>query len=58
MFGPSAEAAQLEGSKSFLKALCAKYGIPTAASQSFRDAAAAKDYIRQQASYLHTIPKY
>jgi Phosphoribosylglycinamide synthetase, ATP-grasp (A) domain len=48
VFGPSAKAAQLEGSKSFLKALCAKYDIPTAASRSFRDAGAAKDYIRQQ----------
>ena len=48
VFGPSAKAAQLEGSKSFLKALCAKYDIPTAASQSFRDADAAKDYIRRQ----------
>ena len=48
VFGPSAKAAQLEGSKSFLKALCGKYDIPTAASHSFRDAGAAKDYIRQQ----------
>lgn len=29
-FGPSAEAAALEGSKNFMKNLCDKYGIPTA----------------------------
>lgn len=29
-FGPSSEAAALEGSKSFMKNLCDKYGIPTA----------------------------
>ena len=29
-FGPSAEAAALEGSKDFMKRLCDKYGIPTA----------------------------
>ncbi|NVD44511.1 phosphoribosylamine--glycine ligase [Qipengyuania atrilutea] len=30
VFGPSAKAAQLEGSKSFTKALCERAGIPTA----------------------------
>ncbi len=29
-FGPSAAAAMLEGSKGFVKDLCAKYGMPTA----------------------------
>lgn len=29
-FGPSAEAAALEGSKDFMKTICHKYGIPTA----------------------------
>lgn len=29
-FGPSSEAAALEGSKDFMKKLCDKYGIPTA----------------------------
>lgn len=29
-FGPTAEAAALEGSKNFMKGLCDKYGIPTA----------------------------
>jgi phosphoribosylamine---glycine ligase len=45
-FGPSAAAAALEGSKGFTKDHCARYGIPTAAYRRFRDAAAAKDYVR------------
>ena len=40
-FGPSAAAAALEGSKGFMKDLCAKYAIPTAAYGRFRDAEAA-----------------
>src|SRR5437016_454448 len=44
-FGPSAAAAALEGSKGFMKDLCAREGIPTALSRRFRDAAAAKAYI-------------
>lgn len=47
-FGPSAKAAQLEGSKGFTKDICAKYGIPTAAYARFTDPAPAKDYVRQQ----------
>ncbi len=47
-FGPSAAAAQLEGSKGFMKDLCAKYNIPTAAYGRFSDAEAAKAYIREQ----------
>ncbi|MBT5496089.1 MAG: phosphoribosylamine--glycine ligase [Alphaproteobacteria bacterium] len=47
-FGPSAAAAQLEGSKGFMKDLCAKYDIPTAAYGRFSDAEAAKAYIREQ----------
>jgi phosphoribosylamine--glycine ligase len=45
-FGPSAQAAVLEGSKGFMKDLCAKYGIPTAAYGRFDAASAAKDFIR------------
>lgn len=48
VFGPSAAAAQLEGSKGFAKDLCAKYAIPTAAYGRFTDAEAAKAYIRAQ----------
>ena len=47
-FGPSAAAAQLEGSKGFMKDLCAKYDIPTAAYGRFSDAEAAKAYVREQ----------
>ncbi len=46
-FGPSAAAAELEGSKGFMKDLCARHGVPTAAYRRFTDAAAAKAYIRQ-----------
>ncbi len=46
VFGPSAKAAELEGSKGFMKDLCAKYGIPSAAYGRFTDAAAAKAYLR------------
>jgi phosphoribosylamine--glycine ligase len=45
-FGPSAAAARLEGSKAFMKALCARHAIPTAAWQRFDSALAAKAYIR------------
>ena len=34
-FGPSSEAAALEGSKDFMKKLCDKYNIPTAKVHSF-----------------------
>lgn len=45
-FGPSAAAAQLEGSKGFTKDLCARAGIPTAAYRRFTEAGPAKAYIR------------
>ncbi|CAN6678396.1 unnamed protein product [Malus baccata var. baccata] len=47
-FGPSSEAAALEGSKNFMKSLCDKYGIPTAKYQTFTDPSAAKQYIQEQ----------
>ncbi|MAU40790.1 MAG: phosphoribosylamine--glycine ligase [Kordiimonas sp.] len=49
-FGPSAKAAQLEGSKGFTKDLCAKYNIPTAAYGRFDNAAEAKAYLAQQSA--------
>jgi phosphoribosylamine---glycine ligase len=49
-FGPSKAAARLEGSKGFTKDLCRANGIPTAAYERFRDADAAKTYIRSQMS--------
>ncbi len=48
IFGPSKAAAQIEGSKGFSKDLMAKYGIKTAAYESFTDRDAAETYIRQQ----------
>ena len=45
-FGPTAKAAELEGSKAFTKDLCAKYGIPTADYDRFDEPDAAKEYIR------------
>jgi phosphoribosylamine--glycine ligase len=48
VFGPSKEAAQLEGSKGFTKDLCARAGIPTAAYARFADAPAAKAYVATQ----------
>jgi phosphoribosylamine--glycine ligase len=48
VFGPSAAAAQLEGSKGFTKDICAKYSIPTGAYRRFTDAEPAKAYIREQ----------
>ena len=47
-FGPSAAAAQLEGSKGFTKDLCARYDIPTGAYERFNNAPKAKAYIRAQ----------
>jgi phosphoribosylamine--glycine ligase len=47
-FGPNAAAAALEGSKAFMKDLCAREGIPTAAYRRFRDAVAAKAYIAER----------
>jgi len=47
-FGPSAAAAQLEGSKAFSKDFLARHDIPTAAYQNFSELAAALAYIRKQ----------
>ncbi len=48
IFGPTKEAAQLESSKDFAKSFMQRHGIPTAQYQTFSDAKAAHDYIRQQ----------
>jgi len=47
VFGPSAAAARLEGSKAFSKDLMARHGIPTARFGTFQDAAAAGRYCRE-----------
>lgn len=46
-FGPSAAAAVLEGSKGFMKDMCAKAGVPTAAYGRFTNAEEAKTFIRE-----------
>ena len=45
-FGPTAKAAQLEGSKAFAKRFMQKYRIPTAAYQTFSDPHSAKEYLK------------
>ncbi len=47
-FGPTSDAAQLEGSKAFTKDFLARHGIPTAAYQNFTSADKACAYIREQ----------
>ncbi len=47
-FGPDKAAAIIEGSKAFSKDLMKKYGIPTAAYETFDNSAAAIDYIKSQ----------
>ena len=51
IFGPTRNAARLEGSKSFAKAFMLSHGISTAASETFSDAAAAHRYLDQ-----HVLP--
>jgi phosphoribosylamine--glycine ligase len=46
--GPTAAAAQLEGSKSFAKEICDAAGIPTAAWEQFTDSAAALDFVARR----------
>ena len=46
VFGPSQAAAEIEGSKTLMKDLCAKYGIATANYARFDEPDAAKEYIR------------
>lgn len=45
-FGPSAKAAQLEGSKTYCKDFMARYDIPTAEYQTFTETQAAIEYIQ------------
>ncbi len=56
VFGPSAAAARLEGSKGFTKDLCRKYGIPTAGYERFTDIGAATSYIRRQGNIWKDQP--
>jgi len=47
VFGPSGEAAQLEGSKGFTKDLCRRHNIPTGAYERFADLDKALAYIKE-----------
>ncbi|WP_025321549.1 phosphoribosylamine--glycine ligase [Deferrisoma camini] len=48
IFGPTAAAARLEGSKAFAKAAMDRFGVPTAAYREFTDPDEARAYIREQ----------
>lgn len=50
-FGPSKVAARIEGSKGFAKALMKKYGIPTAAYETFDDEEKAIAYLKANDTY-------
>lgn len=47
-FGPTAAAAELEGSKAFAKELCTHYGIPTPAYRRFTEPGPARDYVAER----------
>jgi len=51
VFGPRANAAILEGSKAFSKDLMKKYGIPTAAYETFDDPDEAVRYLETEAKF-------
>ena len=48
VFGPSGQAAQLEGSKGFTKDLCRRHNIPTGAYERFTDLDKAIAYVKAQ----------
>ncbi|SHN27088.1 phosphoribosylamine--glycine ligase [Gracilibacillus kekensis] len=48
VFGPTRDAAIIEGSKDFAKAFMQQYDIPTAKYQTFTDVEKAKAYIKQE----------
>ncbi|MDR0301046.1 MAG: phosphoribosylamine--glycine ligase [Treponema sp.] len=50
-FGPNKAAARIEGSKVFSKNLMKKYGIPTAAYETFSDPDKAMNYLKQNLSF-------
>ncbi len=54
-FGPRANAAILEGSKAFSKGIMKKYGIPTAAYETYTDEEKAVEYIKEQNIYPAVI---
>jgi phosphoribosylamine--glycine ligase len=50
-FGPTKDAARLEGSKAFAKSFMARHNIPTATSVTFTELAAAREHITQRDRY-------
>lgn len=48
IFGPRAEAANIEGSKAFAKSIMKKYGVATADYESFTDLGSALDYVGEK----------
>ena len=48
VFGPTKKGAQIESSKSWAKEIMTQANVPTAKSQTFTNAAAAKDYLRSE----------
>ncbi len=47
-FGPTSQAAVIEGSKTFMKELCSKYDIPTAGYEKFNNTLDAASFVTQQ----------
>ncbi|HEX9123662.1 MAG TPA: phosphoribosylamine--glycine ligase [Actinomycetota bacterium] len=45
VFGPTKDAARIEGSKAWAKELCDRYGIPAGRSRAFTDVAPAVEYL-------------
>jgi phosphoribosylamine---glycine ligase len=46
VFGPNQRAAIIEGSKAFMKEICTRYGVPTAAYGEFTEIGAAEAFIK------------
>jgi phosphoribosylamine--glycine ligase len=46
VFGPSAAAARIEGSKAFSKEIMTRHGVPTAAARAFTSAPEAREHLR------------
>jgi len=57
VFGPSAAAARIEGSKAFAKELMARHAIPTAAFRIFDDPADAKRFLSSSAAAYPLVVK-
>ena len=56
-FGPNKAAARIESSKIFSKTLMKKYGIPTAAYETFSDPDKASDYVKDSTVFYPLVIK-